>query len=918
MTDPTGQPDDPSREQLERLVRRIEALSERVERLERASRGIGPQPEDRPEADDAPPATSPPVAEQETLPDARETADPRRAALRRLTSPREQSQADSPPALPPDPASPGPSPPAPPRSPKPKREPLNLEWLLGARGLALGGVVIVVVGFGMFLKYAYDEGWIGAIRPAWRCAGTAAFGALLVGAGEVLRRRVNPLASSGVTAAGIAIVYGAVLAADKLYGLLPPAGAFALLAGVTVGGVLLGSVSNRVMLSLLSLVGAFLAPPLLATGEPSYVAMPVYLLCLLALGLALSAWRGGAYAHVRRLAWWGTGVLGTLWIASVYDDAPISPIAFVASAWGMTIAELILSARFFGAVGGRPGWPESSRAGFRVGEGGEIRFDPRSLLAPEARWLNAAFGATVWAVVAGAITIRAHRPELDFLAPLGVGLASLAAALLAAGAGRRGWLPEPPSPRSALGAALALNALLLMVATIATALGGWVQVAAWSAVGVAAVESARRLRFRALGVFGCALVAVALARLLTLDLLEHAMTDPALTAAGLALTPWSAQLVLVALAWAVIARRARHATERTASACLVAWCPALALVHPESEAYAIGGAWAVLGALAGWATLRLRARASRINAHALAAIGLLIAWAGQVSLDATAGPGLVIEPVSMVVTGLAWAALAALPRSVFALRTLGASLAIACGAVAIGRVEASHGPDRMLLAQTAYAGLALLAGARLVRWSLSEIATVLLLALGVGWGAVRVAHAGDALAGPPLAHPGFGPAGLGVIGLIVAGVLLRRIGPAPDAPAHARDTRRLLALGAHAGAWALLLASTSIEAARLARTLFEDPTARGAAVSIWWSLFGVASVVLGFRVGAALRWAGLVLLGVVAGKVLLLDTMTLNPPARVVAAITVGLVSIGASVLYARLVGGRPLEVEPEATDGPA
>lgn len=797
---------------------------------------------------------------------------------------------------------------------KPRIDARKFEWLLGARGLALGGVVIVVVGFGMFLKYAYDEGWIASIAPAWRCAGTGGFGLLLIALGEVLRRKINPLASTGVTAAGIAIAFGSILAAEKLYGLVPVPAAFAMMAAVTVGGVLLGSVSNRVTLSLLSLLGAFLVPPLLSTGEPSYVAMPGYLLCLLALGLALSAWRGGAYAHVRRLAWWGTGILGTLWIGTVYDDRPASPIAFAALAWGMTVVELILSARFFTAVGGRPGWPETSRTGFRRDNLGEIRFDPRSLLAPEARWLNAAFGATIWAVTAVSVTVRAHRPELDFLSPLGFGLASLLAAFIATGASRRAWLPELPSPRSALASALAVNALLLMVATIATALGGWVQVIAWCAVGVAAVETARRLRFRALAVFGFALVGVALARLLTIDLVEHVPTTPDITALDLAFGPWSAQLALVGIAWGAVAFRSRGRFGTALGACLVPWCLAFATLHPDSGVHAIGAAMATLAALAGWTTLRLAGPANRINACVLGAIGLLIAWSGQFDLAITSEAALRIVPASLIVTGLAIGAVAALPRNPFWLRVTSAALAIACGVIAIARLDETHGTDRALLAESVYAALVLLAGVRLRRWSLAEIAGVLLMVLALVWGAVQAWRGRSVFEGPPLIHTAFSPAGLTVIGLIFAGVLLHRGEPAADAPRAARKTRRVLAHASHGAAWALLLASTSIEAARLARTLFEETTARSAAVSIWWSLFAVASVVLGFRVGAPLRWAGLVLLAVVGGKVLLIDTVTLNQPSRIVAAITVGLVTIGASVLYARIAGKQSGE-STEASD---
>jgi len=791
--------------------------------------------------------------------------------------------------------------------------------MLGARGLALLGVVVIVFGVGFFLKYAYDEGWIAHISPAARCGGSALFGLLLVAAGEVLRRKVNPLASSGATAAGLAILYAAILAATKLYDLLDTPVAFALLAAATTGGVLLGSLSTRVMLSLLSLVGAFAVPLLLATGEPSPVAMPAYLLALLVLGLALSAWRGGAYAHVRRLAWWGTGLLGTLWLGQMYDTAPTSSLVFVSLAWLLTVAELVATARFLGVVRGRVRWPESTSAGFHADDEGEIRFDPASLFTPEARWVNSAFGATIWAVTAAAITLRAINPELDALAPAGFGLASVLIAFVALGltkAGLKGLWPAHPSARSLLADALIINATLLGVATIATALGGWVQVVAWAAVGLGAVETASRLRFRAAGVFGLLLIGVAVARLFTHDLLDHLDREPALAALGLAFTAWSPQVLLVAAACAAAAWRCGRTPERAIVGSAALWLTAACTLHERSLDHAVGPAMLSLAALAGWLAVPARLRWLRVNAMALAGLGLAITLLGQLDMDRNAF-SLRLYPVSLAVSALAWAALAALPRSGFRARSLCAAIAVVCGGLAVARIEATHGPARALLFGSLYTGAVVLAGTRLARWSLVETAVMLLYAMAIGLTAHALTIEGGMLQGPPITHPAFPPAMLTALGALAAGVLLRRLTLANDAPRDWPGMRTSLATTALALAWLLLLATSSVESVRASRTMFDEGSARGAVLSIWWSLYAVASVVLGFRFGAPLRWAGLALLGIVAFKVMLIDTVTLNPPARVVAAITVGLIIIGASVLYARLVG-RGETGTPTAGEAPA
>jgi uncharacterized membrane protein len=921
----------PIHSMLEDLVRRFDQLAQRVESIEeRLTR------EDVPPASEKPAAAFPveplaplpgslvsptPTSPPPTPPITRPTTPPIAPAASPPSTPLASAPAG--PAGPPR-ATPTTTPtPAWPRAPKPQRarpalDPKNFEWLLGARGLALAGVVIVVFGVGLFLKLAYDEGWIGNVSPAARCGGSAAFGLVLVALGEVLRRKVNPLASSGATAAGLAIVYASILSATKLYDLIDTPTAFLLLAAATTGGVLLGSLSTRVMLSMLSLIGAFAVPLLLRTGEPSPVAMPAYLLSLLVLGLALSAWRGGAYSHVRRLAWWGTGLLGTLWLSAMHDTAPTSSLVFVSVAWLVTVAELVASARFLGEIRDRVRWPESTHAGFHTDDEGEVRFNPASLFSPEARWVNSAFGATIWATTAAAITLRAINPELDALAPAGFGLASILIAFAALGltkAGLTGLWPSHPTARTLLADALILNATMLGVATIATALGGWVQVVTWAAVGLGAIETARRLRFRAAGIFGMLMVGVAVARLFSLDLGRHLISDPAYTAIGLAFTAWSPQLVLVAGACAAAAWRCGRIPERPILGSAALWLTAACVLHPDSVSHAVGPAMLVLAAAAGWVSVPASLRWLRINAMALAGLGLAVTLLGQLDVDRST-PILRIHPVSLVISALAWVALAALPRAGFKARSACAAIAIVCGSLAIARLEATHGPSRALLFGSLYAGAVLLAGTRLVRWSLAETAVALLYALTVGLLAHTLTIGGGILDGPPFTHASFPPAILTVLGALAAGVLLRRLPAAEDAPHDWRDLRGSLSIAALALAWALLLATSSVESVRSAHTMFEEGSARGAVLSIWWSLFAVGSVVLGFRLGAPLRWAGLALLGVVAVKVLVFDTVTLNPPARVVAAITVGLIIIGASVLYARLVGRAEAAKQPGEESG--
>ncbi|MGP6174893.1 hypothetical protein [Corynebacterium sp. A21] len=75
------------------------------------------------------------------------------------------------------------------------RPPLTLEQKV-VRGIAIGGALITVIGVGLLIALAIQNGWLG---PLGRVLGTAIFGAALLGIGLWLSTRKNE-ATTGVTA----------------------------------------------------------------------------------------------------------------------------------------------------------------------------------------------------------------------------------------------------------------------------------------------------------------------------------------------------------------------------------------------------------------------------------------------------------------------------------------------------------------------------------------------------------------------------------------------------------------------------------------------------------------------------------------------------------------------------------------------
>ncbi|MDF1809420.1 MAG: DUF2339 domain-containing protein [Phycisphaerales bacterium] len=796
----------------------------------------------------------------------------------------------------------------------------KIEWLLGIKGLMLLGVVIVVIGVGMFLKLAHDEGWIGALSPTVRCGSAGIFGILLLGLGEFLRKKINPLASSGFSAAGIATMYASIYAASRMYNLFGPELAFSLLAIVSIGGVLLGAISNRVLLALLSLVGAFVVPVLLASDEPSRVILPGYLLFLLAMGLVLSAWKGGHFSHARRLAWWGTGIIGTLWLSSMYDQSPLSSLIFVTLAWFMTIVELAVSSRFFSSLRDRIHWMSSCQSGFTKSDIGEIRFNPLSLLTRDSRWINSLFGATIWAVIAAGLTIKSFNPDLVYLAPLSFCVASVVIIFVSM---RFGLNPvasiasRTATPGSLLLSALLVNASLLLVATVAIAFGGWIEVIAWLAIGLGGVETARRFHFRAVGIFGITLMTYGIIRLLTYDLYQFYDSPPTILLFGLAFTGWALQVIAASVTFASAAWRSRYSFEQRTSAPIALWLFAASMLHYETLDDSFGAASIVIAAICCWVCVRVPINSLRINAFVLASIAMFILCMSQLSFSSF-DDGFDIHVIPMLIAALAWASIAALPGATYRLRTISSTLVILAGAIAIGRIDTSRDTPTMLLAHAGFIGVIVLLGKRLFAWSLGEIASFGSIVLASGWCLYMTGVNEDTFDLIPfMSVDSFASIAMLVVMLYSARALPTR-SIAHDVPTTFElvSSRTWMSKVLFGMLWVFTLIVSSLEVVRFTHLFFDTDSALGAAISIWWSIYAVASISLGFKLPRQLRWAGLTLLCIVGAKVLLLDTMTLAPAARIIASLTVGLIIIATGVLYSRLVDSlnNPDPNDPESS----
>ncbi|MBL8758961.1 MAG: DUF2339 domain-containing protein [Phycisphaerae bacterium] len=788
----------------------------------------------------------------------------------------------------------------------------TVEAMIGGRWFAWLGALAVVVAIVLFLKLAWDAGYL-RVPPAGRCLGAAGFGVLLMLAGEWARRRVSAWASAGLSAAGVAAVYAAVYAAFGLFDLIDAPAAFALLAATSGLGVGIAARANLSSVAMISIVGAYATPFILGSQSASPVVFPSYLFAILTTGLVLAAWRRGSFARVGWLTWWGTMILGGLWAWREGAAEPLLVMTFLGLCWSVVHASAVVATR------GERGADTDAFA--------EPADFTRAVPPSQTGMLLSSFGVTAWSAGLAVWAARESGVIGQWLPPLaGAGVAMVLAQVLCGML--RVLVDVPRTGRERLGAALLVQAGALVVAGVALSVAGRPAVPVWLVMGLAAVVGGRWIRSRGLDVYGVVVMGIGAGRLIAWDSWRGGLAAPIREHLGLVASWWMVYALVAACVWGVAAwvlslgRRPERAVRGLAVFAAIV-CVAMlmaALTHGKAVGACTAIGWALIGlasvGLGGWA------RAVRLEAIGLWALGL--ATVRLVAFDAIEAPA-----------GIAWAGL---ELSVW---TLAAGLIGACwlaaGAIAGGRAEGSP-RGRALRDAGAWAMVAMLMVAPLVGdWQATSLLWVwVVVSVGAAAGSVLVprlrleppaaaalglcalAWCGVYLAEPALDWTG-GPTLAGLhqglwSGLIAGGTMAAmcawRLG---DVPRWVRG--RLVMVG-----WgvALFLAwsSTSLEVARLGALATGDQTVRKAAISIWWGLFAAGLIGSGFwRSAALVRQAGLALMFVAGVTVVVVDLAGVPPAWRVASFLLLGLMMLAVAFGYAKVTSKRPTagEAAPDA-----
>ncbi|HEX6805481.1 MAG TPA: DUF2339 domain-containing protein [Terriglobales bacterium] len=242
-----------------------------------------------------------------------------------------------------------PAPPSPPSGPPSTRVP-NLESRIGAHWLNRIGIAAVLIGVSYFLKFAFENGWIG---PAGRVAIGLIAGIAVVLWSERFRSRGYRVFSYSLKAVGIGTLYLSLWASFQVYHLMPSEVVFACMLIVTGATCAMALTQDAEILAVFAIAGGFATPALLSTGVNRELALFSYVL-LLDLGILglviLKPWR--------RLLWFGfagTLALYIAWYSEFYERSQITPTLIFATLFFavFAIAPLFMLRQEHGA-GGMP------------------------------------------------------------------------------------------------------------------------------------------------------------------------------------------------------------------------------------------------------------------------------------------------------------------------------------------------------------------------------------------------------------------------------------------------------------------------------------------------------------------------------------------------------------------------------------
>src|SRR5580704_11895703 len=278
-----------TKNRIEELSHRLDTLESEIARLRQEKESPKPVESDSPLPAHREVVTPTPV----TLPGPIETPQPA------FSPPRPPTTASTPVSKPP------------PR-PTPK---INWEQFVGVKGFAWVGGLALFLGVVFFVKYSFDNN---LVPPVLRVTIGFLVGLGLLVGGVVMSRKRFPVLSQTLCATGVVILYSVTFACRSIYhfDFFGPIPTFLLMALITTTAFLVAVRLNALVVAILGMLGGFLTPVLLSTGQDNPLGLFGYI-AILDVGLIVVAFNRRWY-FLTALAAFGTAIMQLSWAGEFF------------------------------------------------------------------------------------------------------------------------------------------------------------------------------------------------------------------------------------------------------------------------------------------------------------------------------------------------------------------------------------------------------------------------------------------------------------------------------------------------------------------------------------------------------------------------------------------------------------------------
>jgi len=151
----------------------------------------------------------------------------------------------------------------------------DYELSIGRDILNVVGVIAILLAVAFFLKFAFDNRWIGESSQV--IIGILV-GMIMVVSGEYFKPRFRDYALV-LTGGGFSSLYLSIFAAYNYYHLIGRAPAFAVMAAITIAAASIAVINSSVAVGLFAVIGGFITPILLPTarGAESWISLFIYI-----------------------------------------------------------------------------------------------------------------------------------------------------------------------------------------------------------------------------------------------------------------------------------------------------------------------------------------------------------------------------------------------------------------------------------------------------------------------------------------------------------------------------------------------------------------------------------------------------------------------------------------------------------------